>query len=111
MSTAITAELDALTCGKCGKTIGEFDTYRCVGGVICCIDCGFHCVDCDKDTLGGEYYMVSDELWAAAGMGREGMLCLACLERRIGRELAIDDFTSIFPSPEAWERHKARKPG
>jgi len=51
------------------------------------IDRIFRCIDCDKDTMGGEYYGVSDELWAAAGVAPNGgMLCLECLERRVGRE-------------------------
>jgi hypothetical protein len=74
------------------------------------IDRRFRCVDCDKNTSGGEYYMVTDKLWAASGMAPHGgMLCLACLERRIRRPLAIDDFTVITPTPSAWEQHVAAR--
>jgi hypothetical protein len=76
------------------------------------IDPTGRCVDCGVNTLAadGEYYMVSDELWAAAGMGKPGgMLCLECLERRIGRPLAMEDFTAMVPSREAWRRHLARR--
>src|ERR1700687_308344 len=67
----------------------------------------FHCVDCGKDTI-HEYYMVRDELWAAAGMHPNGgMLCLADLERRIGRLLTVDDFTAVFPAN--WQRHVAAR--
>lgn len=70
------------------------------------IDLRFHCVDCDKDTGGGEYYMVSDEVWAASGLEPHGgMLCLRCLERRIGREINGDDFTAVCPSRKVWEKH------
>lgn len=72
------------------------------------IDTQFRCVDCGKDTGGevGEYYTVADDVWAASGIAPHGgMLCLACLERRIGRPLIEDDFEAIFPSAEAWERH------
>lgn len=70
----------------------------------------FLCVDCSKNTLGGEYYMVSDDLWAASGVAPNGgMLCLACLERRIGRPLMFDDFTATRPSRECWERHVASR--
>jgi hypothetical protein len=57
----------------------------------------FHCVDCGECTLSsGEYYRVDNELWAASGLGpNDGMLCLHCLERRIGRELTLDDFTAV----------------
>jgi hypothetical protein len=60
---------------------------------FCCIDCG-KCTHC-----GGEYYMVRDELWSAAGVEPNGgMLCLHDLERRIGRALTTDDFTAKMPS-------------
>jgi hypothetical protein len=61
-----------------------------------CVDCGVHC----------DYFMVSDELWAASGMAPNGgMLCLTDLERRIGRQLTLDDFTALFPAVEKWRRH------
>jgi hypothetical protein len=62
----------------------------------------WYCVDCDLDTLeAGHYYSVHDALWAAAGMAPNGgMLCLDCLERRLGRALALDDFNALLPS--AW---------
>jgi hypothetical protein len=74
------------------------------------IDRRFHCVDCGRCTSSiGEYYMVYDEIWAASGLEpNDGMLCLRCLERRIGRELSLDDFTAIMPRREAWERHRRR---
>jgi hypothetical protein len=67
------------------------------------IDTKFHCVDCGKCTSSsGEYYMVREEIWAASGLGpHDGMLCLLDLERRIGRELSIDDFAAVVPSLEA----------
>lgn len=54
----------------------------------------FPCRDCSFDTLkGAEYYMVSDEVWSKAGMGaRSGMLCIGCLETRLGRPLNALDF-------------------
>ena len=51
----------------------------------------------------GQYYMVSDQLWSDAGMASSGgMLCLLCLEQRIGRPLVIADFTSVVPRADAW---------
>ena len=53
------------------------------------------CADCHADTF-GEYYMVHDELWAAAGMERlGGRLCIGCLETRLGRQLTAADFTPV----------------
>lgn len=52
-----------------------------------------HCADCGVNTTAvNEYYMVISELWHAHGPGR-GMLCIGCLENRIGRELNRSDFT------------------
>lgn len=59
----------------------------------------FMCKDCGIDTSPfgiDEYYMVHDEVWEQSGMdGLGGMLCLECLEARIGRYLEVADFTNI----------------
>ena len=54
----------------------------------------FKCVDCGVDTSSiNEYYMVNHDVWAKCGVDRNGgMLCIGCLETRIGRELKADDF-------------------
>lgn len=52
----------------------------------------FDCVDCGVDT-NNEYYMILDDIWEAFGAG-DGMLCVGCLEHRIGRELDVSDFTN-----------------
>ena len=70
----------------------------------------FFCVGCNKNTSGGEYYMVRDEVWDASGLDpNDGMLCLGCLERRIRRPLTDDDFAALAPSLECWERHVAQR--
>src|SRR5262245_22609735 len=61
------------------------------------------CRDCRVDTLdmpGGtdyyltEYYMVHDDVWAAAGMSTfKGYLCVGCLQARLDRVLTGDDLT------------------
>jgi hypothetical protein len=57
------------------------------------------CVDCLVDTAArgvDEYYMVHNDVWAAAGMApRGGMLCVGCLEVRLGRWLTAGDFTGV----------------
>ena len=76
------------------------------------IDRTFRCVDCGKNTMGGEYFMVSDELWAATGMAPNGgMLCLADLERRRGRLITFDDFTAVVPSAQVWAEHVSARGG
>jgi hypothetical protein len=61
-----------------------------------CCDCGIGC-----DTI-DEYYMVHDEVWEQAWAGRrkphhalvgQEILCIGCLENRIGRTLFRADFT------------------
>jgi hypothetical protein len=53
----------------------------------------FQCLDCDVDTLAiREYYFVRSAVWAEANPGIQGMLCIACLERRLGRHLGPHDF-------------------
>ena len=55
------------------------------------------CLDCARDTYKLEhYYMVRDKMWAAAGMKPDGgMLCLDCLQHRLGYRLKLSDFTAI----------------
>jgi hypothetical protein len=62
------------------------------------------CADCGVGTFTlGEYYMVKDEIWTHAWAGRlkpwhalpgQQVLCIGCLETRIGRTLMACDFTS-----------------
>ncbi len=67
------------------------------------LDALFICADCGVNTHHiGEYYMVTDEVWAAAG-GRanvEGvlaheMLCIGCIEHRLKRRLTFCDFMQV----------------
>ena len=54
----------------------------------------FECAACSINTLHiNEYYMVTDEVWQAAWPRQRGMLCIGCLENRLGRELTASDFT------------------
>ena len=51
------------------------------------------CVDCGDDTK-LEHYFVKGSVWfGEARMGEVGMLCVGCLELRIGRFLISGDFT------------------
>jgi hypothetical protein len=55
------------------------------------------CLDCRDATTftkgNEEYYMVHNALWLTANPQINGMLCIGCLETRIGRTLTSDDFT------------------
>lgn len=72
-----------------------------------CNDCGWPTYWADRPH---EYYMVTDAVWAEAGMSPDGdawwddyghwhdenasgHLCIGCLEDRLGRELTRADFT------------------
>ena len=73
---------------------------------FCCVDCGF---DTNK---GHEYYMVTDKVWSAAGMKQchkigDGMLCIGCLENRIGRKLKAKDFPE-YPINQGFFRYSKR---
>jgi hypothetical protein len=59
----------------------------------------FGCIDCGINTLdAGEYYMVKTNIWKLTGLGISGgMLCINCLEKRIGRKLTPDDFNLNLP--------------
>lgn len=86
-----------------------------------CLDSFCHCHDCKRDTIDiGHYYMVHDDVWAASGLGKcDGMLCLDCLQGRIGRWLTIEDFRPTDDDnrdfwrgcdrmlPRAWPPHSA----
>ncbi len=49
-----------------------------------CAGCGNTC---------GQDYMVKPEVWEASGTGyHDGVLHLACLAKKLGRPLTIDDF-------------------
>jgi hypothetical protein len=61
-----------------------------------CCDCGLGCV------TAGEWYAVRDTVWELAWRGRrkwwhrlsgQAVLCIGCLEKRLGRTLCADDFT------------------
>src|SRR5215475_10402786 len=48
-----------------------------------CLDCGYLY----------DWYMVTNEVWEAAGLPPDALCCLACLEHRLDRPLTITDFT------------------
>jgi hypothetical protein len=53
-----------------------------------------YCLDCCENTVElGEYFMLRDDVWLEANSGGNGMLCVGCVEERLGRHLRPDDFT------------------
>jgi hypothetical protein len=73
----------------------------------------FECMGCGIDTAAiGEYYMVTDKLWAKAARAHasiddRGMLCIGCLEHAIGRTLLRSDFKDV-PLNYMWPNQSAR---
>ena len=54
---------------------------------------GWYCLDCNKNTFETsekDYYMLTHELWYGLGMS-DGMLCISCVEKRLGRVLRPED--------------------
>lgn len=53
------------------------------------------CMGCGVDTDAiDEYYMVQFEIWKTSvpKWAQRGILCIGCLEDRVGRELTTEDF-------------------
>jgi hypothetical protein len=61
-----------------------------------------------RDTFQDEYYILRDEVWLSANPKREGMLCIGCVETRIGRRLTPEDFTDvpINRDDKGWQKSK-----
>lgn len=63
----------------------------------------FLCMDCDVDTGKiGEHYMLIDATWNQIHDSNKGMLCIGCVETRLGRPLTKSDFNDshvnkLFP--------------
>ena len=63
------------------------------------------CVECGVDTVKiDEYFNLKDEVWKAAEQNEtDHMLCIGCVEARIGRKLVPADFTDApINFPGGW---------
>jgi hypothetical protein len=55
------------------------------------------CEGCGMDTM-AEFYMLHDQVWALVNEPAYGaMLCVGCVESRIGRRLTPEDFNWDIP--------------
>ena len=55
----------------------------------------FLCLDCKVDTGKiKEHYFIKTDVWLS--VAQNGMLCINCLENRLGRKLNKHDFTDCF---------------
>jgi hypothetical protein len=68
---------------------------------------GLRCRDCRLHVgVANEWYMVHDEVWPLEPEG--GLLCIGCLEARIGRSLVSSDFTDCPANTEPTYRRSLR---
>lgn len=67
----------------------------------------FACLDCGMDTgKSHEFYFVNTQLWLSVVGSTSGMLCVGCLEKRIGRKLVASDFPDVsINRPGLGRRH------
>lgn len=57
----------------------------------------FKCLDCNVDTGKlHEHYMLEDSVWFQVVNSNQGMLCIGCIEARLGRLLTPKDFNNSF---------------
>lgn len=69
--------------------------------------CDWRCLDCTADTDAlGEYYMLHDDLWERIHPEKQGHLCIACVECRLGRELVAADFIDVKVNTDAGLFHR-----
>ncbi len=61
----------------------------------------FLCVDCGVDTK-YEFYFIHTELWLSVMPSKNGMICVGCLETRLGRLLCAKDFTQSYINDTTW---------
>jgi hypothetical protein len=57
-----------------------------------CMDCGVNLDDHNEEI------MLLDHVWLEAVPTERGMLCIGCIENRLGRKLQRDDFTRYSQS-------------
>lgn len=67
-----------------------------------CLDCS---VDCGKI---GEHYMLADDVWFSIAESDRGMLCVGCLEGRLGRRLVSSDFNDSYVNQSNFGVRSAR---
>ncbi len=63
-----------------------------------CQDCGIDTTPRDAEgapIVGWEWYMLAGDVWARATGGKRTILCVGCLETRLGRRLTAQDFADV----------------
>ena len=87
------SDLIEMECGCLIRQIDDEDVVQeCDSHAMhCCMDCEKHESEFD------EYYMVKNEIWASVVFPSEWymLLCIDCLESRLGRYLRREDFMNV----------------
>jgi hypothetical protein len=69
----------------------------------------FLCLDCRIDTGKiHEHYFIQTPLWMKLVGSNQGMLCVGCLELRLGRKLIASDFTNASINTASHEAKSQR---
>lgn len=72
----------------------------------------YPCDDCGLSTAPvtgvDEWYTVTDDVWAEAGASEDGILCIGCLEQRLGRQLLQQDFLNAMLNRPDYGNHSDR---
>lgn len=63
------------------------------------------CYDCEETNI--DYYMVQKPIWEEFGCG-VGLMCIPCLEKRMGRKLQFEDFTKCIVNDECFNVQKLK---
>ena len=67
------------------------------------------CLDCGIDTGRlNEHYFINTELWLSLVTSKLGMLCVGCLEKRLGRQLNKADFPDVTINNPRYSRMSTR---
>lgn len=70
------------------------------------------CADCATPTAPidgpSEWYAVSDTVWESAGATPDAILCIGCLEDRLGRRLSRQDFPEALLNRPDYGWHSDR---
>ena len=67
------------------------------------------CLDCKVDTGKiAEHYFIQTDIWMKIVGSNKGMLCVGCLETRLGRKLTSFDFTACTINSPKYEAKSSR---
>lgn len=78
---------------------------RCERDEFPCHDCGVPTAPLDGPD---EWYTVHDTVWGSAAASVDSILCIGCLEARLGRRLRPADFVPAVLNEPGYGHHSER---